>query len=114
MAKESLPKFDAPPVIETAISVQFSRLLGFSTPMVSAKKLAGCGRSPGNYYVARFSMKELISDYGLSVVPSPVPDSAGHAVIPQLKPNLKTKPLQRRLSEAASQRIVYSPPARHP
>lgn len=30
----SLPRFDAPPVIETAISVQFARLAGFSTAMV--------------------------------------------------------------------------------
>src|SRR5258708_26531378 len=28
---ELLPEFDSPPVIETAISIQFSRLLGFST-----------------------------------------------------------------------------------
>jgi uncharacterized protein (TIGR04255 family) len=32
-ALEDLPKFDSPPVVETALSVQFSPLAGFSTPM---------------------------------------------------------------------------------
>jgi hypothetical protein len=78
---------------------------------INAEKLAWKGRSPGNYYIARFSVKELTSQHQLTFTPSPdIRQPAGHCVIPELRFGQKKKQLQRDLAEMATQRIIYSPP----
>lgn len=78
---------------------------------ISAKRLAGCGRQPGKYYIARFAVKELaVGPFHVTIdASSDIDQPAGHAVIPELRIGLKTKPLQRALAESASKRIVYRP-----
>ena len=79
---------------------------------ISAKKLGWCGRSPGEYYVARFSITELAADEAhLTVIPAPdIDQPSGHSVIPELKTGSATKPIQKRLASMCTDRIVYRPP----
>jgi hypothetical protein len=78
---------------------------------ITAENLAWRGRKPGEYFIARLGVRELASEnYRLTVIPSSDADQPpGHAVIPELKTGLKTKPLQKSLADLASDRIVYSP-----
>jgi hypothetical protein len=80
---DSLPKFDAPPVIETILSLQFARLSGFSTAMVGwfwklyLAKLSGgenwtkaveTGRLEDQ--LERFGVDELWARLGIALVPA--------------------------------------------
>jgi hypothetical protein len=87
----------------------------FREQYVSAAQVAASGRKPGEYFVARLSVKEL-SELGLTVVPdADASGLPGHAVIPELacaeyeqdKPRLKDVLLE--LSRLASQAIVHEP-----
>jgi hypothetical protein len=89
---------------------------------VSAEALAFSGRKPGEYYIARLSVKVLRGpSYQLTIDPTPNPDPAeprGHCDIRELsisesRKNVnKSKQLQRRLAELASKNIVYIPQGR--
>lgn len=50
---------------------------------ITAAQLAGLGRAPGAYYVARLAVTAL-HDLSLTVIPAPRTDLPGHAVIPEL------------------------------
>jgi hypothetical protein len=78
--------------------------------------LASGGRKPGEYFIVRFGVSELV-ELGLSVVSTPHLDESmpGHCSIPELSVAQKaeqpqrTKEIQLRLTEIASQRIVLRP-----
>lgn len=81
-------------------------------------QLAACGRKPGEYYVVRFTVDELVA-LGIDVLPTPAldPVNAGHCSLPALSvgckqadPN-KVKDLQVQLVVLAADRIVLSPTA---
>lgn len=83
---------------------------------VSAAEVAGMGRTPGAYYVARLAVA-AIQALNLSVIADPQSGFPGHALIPELnlpayqqdKPRLD--PLQVELARLASLDIVHSPPS---
>ena len=80
---------------------------------ITPRKLAFCGRKPGEYLIVRLQISEL-EQFGLSCQPSPDPDQpAGHAIIPQLnsfeQKSGKSKELQRALAKIAKDRIVFKP-----
>jgi hypothetical protein len=86
---------------------------------VSAALVAGSGRKPGEYFVARLSVK-CLRDLGLTVVPDADASALpGHALIPELalaeyerdKPRLKDVLLE--LSRLAGQTIVHEPESEH-
>ncbi|HZK81213.1 MAG TPA: hypothetical protein VFC46_09110 [Humisphaera sp.] len=85
---------------------------------ISAKTLAYCGRKPGEYVIARFSVKDFTSDeIRLAVQEKPDEDQPpGHCVLPKLNTSFATqqkgpaKELQRKLAVMASARIIYKPP----
>jgi hypothetical protein len=107
----------SPPVKRPAFEPSSQDIDGLSVHremFITAKKLAWCGRSPGNYYVARFSVRELANDPAkLTVVAaSDIDQPPGHAVIPQLSTGSKTKPIQLRLAKLSADRTVYRPPSK--
>jgi len=85
----------------------------FREEFVSPKELAGAGRKPGEYYIARLSIQELKDILGLSVIPDPDDSQPpGHALIPELKtstPNRTAKELHLKLAALASKSIVHRP-----
>jgi hypothetical protein len=75
------------------------------------------GRKPGEYYVARLSVRQL-RHLGLSVIEDEQPQGpAGHALIPELslsayqQDKQKARELQIQLAELAGQDIVLVPPS---
>lgn len=86
----------------------------FREEFVSAPELANAGRKPGEYYIARLSVRELKDRLDLSVVPD-VDESQppGHALIPEINTSRmrdpRSKELQRELAKLASKSIVHEP-----
>ena len=80
---------------------------------IKPRRLAFCGRKPGEYLIARFHMSDL-EELGLSCLASSDPEQPpGHAIIPQLtsadQKSTKSKELQRALAKIAKDRIVFKP-----
>jgi len=82
---------------------------------VSPADVDASGRKPGEYYVARLSVRHL-RDLGLSVIEDEQPQGpAGHALIPELslsnyqQDKQKSRELQLQLAELALQNIVLVP-----
>jgi hypothetical protein len=80
---------------------------------VAPAEVAAAGRTPGAYYVARLAV-EALQALGITVVPTPG-DLHGHAVLAELnrpfheKEKQRSRELQLKLAELASQAIVYQP-----
>ena len=80
---------------------------------VSAAQVAASGRKPGEYFVARLSVKSL-KDLGLTVFPdADLSAPPGHALIPELalaeyeRDKLRLKDVLLELARLASQTIVH-------
>jgi hypothetical protein len=79
----------------------------------TAAEIAASGRKPGEYFVARLSVRAL-RQLGLTVVPDDAPGApAGHALIPELRLSEYERDKQRLkdvlldLARLASQAIVH-------
>lgn len=86
----------------------------FRERFVSPTELANAGRKPGEYYVARLSVRELKDTLALSVIADPDENQQpGHALIPELNTSNALVPwsreLQRELAKLASRSIVHEP-----
>jgi hypothetical protein len=106
----SYPAFRPTPDDTTGLSV-------YREKHVSAAEVVAAGRKPGEYYVARLAVRDLLQ-LGLSIVPDEQPAGPqGHALIPELsldacrRDKTGTRAVQVRLAELASRQIVYLPDA---
>jgi len=59
------------------------------------------GRSPKPYHVARISVGELRSRFGLTVIPNPIPGNSAHALIPGMSRDVyeQNRPAFRAIAE---------------
>ena len=82
----------------------------------TAEQLSQSGRKPGEYYIVRFSIAELLA-LGISVRSTPQfdPDLPGHCSLPELSVEFKqqkpenVREMQKSLLILATGRIVLSP-----
>ncbi len=86
----------------------------FRQMFLSAPELANAGRKPGEYYIARLSVRELKDRLDLSVVPDVDENQPpGHALIPEINTSRmrdpRSKEIQRELAKLASKSIVHEP-----
>ncbi len=85
----------------------------FREEFVSAPELAITGRKPGEYYIARLSVRVLKETLDLSVIPDADENQppGGHALIPEINASnthdRRLKELQRELAKLASRSIVH-------
>ena len=88
----------------------------FRQLFVAPSELAATGRKPGEYYIARLSVRDVIDQLGLSVAPDPdEKQPRGHALIPELHASNagqpRAKEVQLMLVKLASRSIAHRPTA---